>query len=132
MPSSTVPNDAISRNCSASPGAWEARGRSKSFAEFWTYRSESWVRRFFANWYRWATHPQLPEIISVTRTLKRHFANIIIYIRKPITNAAAERLNAKIHMIKFRARGYRNEGRFRQTSYSTPADLTLDPTHSKS
>jgi hypothetical protein len=54
-------------------------------------RRESTARRFFADWFRWATHSQLPEMISVAYTLKRHFANIITYIRKPLANAGAER-----------------------------------------
>jgi hypothetical protein len=43
---------------------------------------------------------------------KRHFENIITYLNIPITNAGAEGLNSKIQMIKYRARGYRNEGSF--------------------
>ena len=109
--------------------AWSIK---ENFAEFWTYRSETWARRFFAGWYRWATHSQLPEMISVARTLKRHFANIITYIRKPITNATAESLNAKIQMIKFRARGYRNEGRFEAAILFHCGGLDLYPTHSNS
>ncbi|BDE08283.1 hypothetical protein WPS_35590 [Vulcanimicrobium alpinum] len=93
---------------------------------------ESAARRFFADWYRWATHSQLPEMISVARTLKRHFANIITYIRKPITNAAAESLNSKIQMIKFRARGYRNEGRFPAAILFHCGGLDLLPAHPKS
>jgi Transposase len=36
------------------------------------------------------------KVITVACTLKRHFANIIASIRKPITNAGAESLNSKI------------------------------------
>jgi transposase len=109
--------------------AWSIK---ENFAEFWMYRSETWARRFFAQWYRWATHSQIPEIVTVARTLKRHFANIITYIRRPITNAASESLNAKIQMIKFRARGYRNEGRFEAAILFHCGGLDLYPAHSKS
>jgi transposase len=68
----------------------------------------------------------------VAYTLKRHFGNIITYIRKPITNAAAESLNSKIQMIKYRARGYRNEGRFEAAILFHCGGLDLYPTHSKS
>ena len=109
--------------------AWSIK---EHFSEFWRYRRESTARRFFADWFRWATHSQLPEMISVARTLKRHFANIITYIRKPITNAGAESLNSKIQMIKYRARGYRNEGRFEAAILFHCGGLDLYPTHSKS
>ena len=109
--------------------AWSIK---EHFAEFWRYRRESAARRFFMEWYRWATHSKLPEMIGVARTLKRHFANILTYIRKPITNAIAESLNSKIQMIKYRARGYRNEGRFEAAILFHCGQLDLYPTHSKS
>ena len=82
--------------------AWSIK---EHFSEFWRYRREPAARRFFADWFRWATNSQLLETISVAYTLKRHFANIITHIRKPITNAGAGSLNSKIQMIKYRARG---------------------------
>ncbi|HWJ19080.1 MAG TPA: ISL3 family transposase [Geobacterales bacterium] len=109
--------------------AWSIK---ENFAEFWRYRSESHARRFFAEWYRWATHSQLPEMVSVARTIKRHFENIITYIRKPITNAASEGLNSKVQMIKYRARGYRNEDRFEAAILFHCGGLDLYPTHSNS
>jgi len=70
------------------------------------------AQNLFRGWFHWATRSRLPELISVAYTIKRHFDNIITYIRKPISNAAAEGINSKIQMIKYRARGYRNETRF--------------------
>ncbi len=75
--------------------AWAIK---EHFADFWRYRRTSSARHFFAQGYRWATHSQLPALISVARTLKRHFENIITCIKKPISNAAAEGLNSKIQM----------------------------------
>ena len=42
---------------------------------------------------------------EVAKMLKRHFANIITYLRHPITNAVSEGLNSKIQAIKANARG---------------------------
>jgi len=58
--------------------AWSLK---ESFAHFWQYRSEAWARRFFAWWYAWAIRSRLPALVAVATMLKRHFANIITYIK---------------------------------------------------
>jgi transposase len=40
------------------------------------------------------------------------FARIRTYLRIPITNAAGESVNSKIHWFRYQARGFRNEARF--------------------
>lgn len=109
--------------------AWAIK---EHFTEFWRYRRESSARNFFRGWFHWATHSRLPELILVAYTLKRHFENIITYVRKPISNAAAEGINSKIQMIKYRARGYRNESRFEAAILFHCGGLDLLPAHSKS
>jgi len=47
-------------------------------------------------------------MIKVAKMLKRHFENIITYLRHPITNAVSEGLNSKIQAIKANARGFRS------------------------
>ncbi|TAM65598.1 MAG: hypothetical protein EPN48_18360 [Microbacteriaceae bacterium] len=89
-----------------------ARAIKKHFAHLWGDHHESIARRFFTGWYHWATHSRIPAVIEVARTIKRHFENIITYLTLRITNAGAEGLNSKIQMIKYRARGYRNDGSF--------------------
>jgi transposase len=109
--------------------AWAIK---ESFTEFWQYRRESSARSFFAGWFGWATRSQIPAVTDVAYTIKRHFANIITYLKIPITNAAAEGINSKIQMIKYRARGYRNEGRFERAIQFHCGGLDLYPTHSNS
>ena len=109
--------------------AWAIK---EHFAHFWGYQRESIARKFFASWYHWATHSRIPAVIEVARTIKRHFENIITYLKIPITNAGAEGLNSKIQMIKYRARGYRNEGSFERAILFHCGGLDLYPTHSKS
>jgi transposase len=109
--------------------AWAIK---ENFAEFWRYRRESSARDFFRGWFHWATHSQLPHVVSVAYTIKRHFENILTYIQKPITNATSEGINSKIQMVKYRARGYRNEQRFADAILFHCGGLDLLPTHSKS
>ncbi|MGP6158834.1 MAG: ISL3 family transposase [Vulcanimicrobiaceae bacterium] len=102
------------------------------FAHFWSYHRESIARKFFASLYHWATHSRLPVVIEAARTIKRHFENIITYMKIRLTNAGAEGLNSKIQMIKYLARGYRNEGSFERAILFHCGGLDLYPTHSKS
>lgn len=104
--------------------AWAIK---ENFAEFWRYRRESSARGFFGQWYYWATHSRLPALISVARTLKRHFEKIITYIKKPISNAPAEGLNSKIQMIKYRAAATVTRADLKRRFYSIVAVLTSTP-----
>ncbi len=109
--------------------AWSLK---ESFAHFWQYRSETWARRFFSRWYGWATRSRLPEMIAASATIKRHFANIITYIKTPITNATSESINSKIQKLKTKANGYRNASRFADAIMFHCGGLDLYPTHSNS
>jgi len=78
------------------------------FRRFWYYSYEGSARKFFKSWFGWASHSRLKPIIKVAKMLKRHFENIITYLRHPITNAVTEGLNSKIQAIKSNARGFRS------------------------
>lgn len=85
--------------------AWAIK---EMFRRFWGYRSEGHARRFFRQWFGWASRSRLKSIIKVARMIKAHFENIITYLRYPITNAVTEGLNSKIQSIKANARGFRS------------------------
>lgn len=102
------------------------------FSSFWGYRRESAARTFFNAWHGWAVRSRLPAIVKVAKMIKRHFENIISYLRIRITNAAAEGLNSKIQWIKYQARGYRNEDRFERAILFHCGGLDLLPTHHNS
>ena len=98
------------------------------FRRFWYYSDEGSARKFFKQWYGWASRSQLKPMIKVAKMLKRHFENIITYLRHPITNgspvhqpplfpsassAVTEGLNSKIQAIKANARGFRSFANYR-------------------
>ena len=83
------------------------------FRRFWYYSYEGSARKFFKQWYGWASRSQLKPMIKVAKMLKRHFENIITYLRHPITNAVTEGLNSKIQAIKANARGFRSFENYR-------------------
>ena len=84
--------------------AWAIK---EQFRWFWEYRYAGNARKFFKQWYGWATHSRLKPIITVAKMLKRHLDNILTYFRHGITNAMSEGFNSRIQSIKSRARGFR-------------------------
>ena len=119
----------LSKQFSTIGRAWAIK---ESFGHFWQYRREVIARSYFKSWYNWAVRSRIPAIADAARTFKRHFENIITYLSLRITNASAESLNAKIQWIKYQARGFRNEGRFKRAILFHCAGLDLYPAHSNS
>lgn len=83
------------------------------FTKLWTYCYEGSARKFFKEWFGWASRSRLKAIIKVAKMLKRHLENILTYLRYPITNAVTEGLNSKIQAIKANARGFRSFPNYR-------------------
>lgn len=98
------------------------------FDDLYTYRSLAWARRFFAKWFFRATHSHLTPLCKVAWMVKRHFDNIVTYIKHGITNAVAEGLNSKIQVLKSAARGFRNFQNYRIAILFHCGALDLLPT----
>lgn len=90
--------------------AWAIK---EAFSDFWSYTYEKSATKFVARWYFWATHSRLEPVIKTARTLKRHLAGLLTYLRHRITNAVTEGLNSKIQSRKSNARGFRNFQHYR-------------------
>lgn len=104
--------------------AWAIK---EMFRHFWSYRYEGSARRFFREWFGWASRSRLKPIIEVARMIKRHFENIISYLRHPITNAVTEGLNSKIQALKANARGFRSFANYRTRILFFCGKLNLHP-----
>ena len=104
--------------------AW---GIKELFIAFWEHKYEKTARNFFKDWYNWASHCQIKPIIRVAKMIKRHFENIITYIKHPITNALSEGMNSKIQTIKSNARGFRNFANYRIRILFYCGKLNLHP-----
>ena len=90
--------------------AWAIK---EAFGNFWSYSYEGSANKFFDSWFFWATHSRLKPVIDTARTLKRHLAGLLTFIRHRITNAVTEGLNSKIQTIKSNARGFRSFENYR-------------------
>jgi transposase len=99
----------------------------ENLRHLWSYYSESWMRKYFIKWYKWAIHSRLEPIMKAAQTLKRHIDNIVTYSTHQITNALGESLNAKIEKVRRLACGYRNRENYRTAIYFHCGGLELYP-----
>lgn len=104
--------------------AWAIK---EAFSDFWNYVYEGAATKFFRRWYFWATHSRLKPVIDTAKTLKRHLAGLLTYLRHRITNAVTEGLNSKIQMLKSNARGFRNFEHYRISILFHCGKLALYP-----
>lgn len=114
----------IRKNIVKTSRAWSIK---EMFSDFWNYTYEAWACKFFDKWYWWATHSKLEPVIKVAKMLKRHFPNIITYLKHRITNALIEGFNSKIQSIKSNARGYKNFENYRVAILFNCGKLSLYP-----
>ncbi len=99
----------------------------ESLRQFWAYSYTKCAEKYFNAWYFWATHSRLRPIIEAAKTLKRHLANLLTYIKHRITNATSEGINSKIQMMKMMACGYRNREHYKAAIYFHCGGLDLYP-----
>ena len=104
--------------------AWN---RKELFRHFWSYKYTGSAQKFFKKWYFSATHSRLQPVIDVAKMLKRHFDNILNYVKHRITNAFAEGINSRIQHIKATARGFRNFENYRTSILFYCGKLSLYP-----
>jgi transposase len=97
------------------------------FSKFWEYQETGWARRFFKDWFGWASRSQLKPMADVARMLKRHLENLLTYLHHHITNAVTEGLNSKIQSLKSAARGFRNFQNYRTRILFFCGKLNLYP-----
>jgi transposase len=104
--------------------AWAIK---ESLREMWKYNYPASAKKFFQQWFYWATHSQLKPIKTVAYMIKDRLENIVTYCKHRITNGVAEGINSKIMSVKRRACGYRNKDNFKMAIYFFCGDLELHP-----
>lgn len=104
--------------------AW---AQKENVRELWRATTVEAAKAFFADWFRGVKATFNEPMIAAGRTLERYLENIVSYLRVPITNAAAEGMNSRIQMVKFRARGYRNQTRFERAIMFSLGGLDMNP-----
>lgn len=104
--------------------AW---GIKENLANLWSYTSPGWAKRFFGQWYQWASRSRLEPVKKVAAMIQRRLENVITYCTHFITNAVAEGLHSKSMSIKRRAGGFRNPENFKTAIYFHCGGLSLYP-----
>ena len=104
--------------------AW---GIKENLRNLWSYNSPGWAKRFFGDWYQWASRSRLEPVKKVAKMIRRRLANVITYCKHYVTNAVAEGLNSKIMSLKRRAGGFRNPENFKTAIYFHCGGLSLYP-----
>jgi len=107
--------------------AWAIK---ENIRHLWNYRYEGCMRKYFNQWYWWATHSRLDPMVKAAYTLKNHLDNIVTYAKHHITNALGESLNAKIEKVKRLACGFRNREHYKTAIYFHCGGLDLYPVRS--
>jgi len=115
---------------SADLKVYRAYAIKENLRNLWSYDSAGWMRNFFNDWYRWATHCRLQPMVNAAKTLKSHIENIVTYAKHHITNALGESLNSKIEKVKRLACGYRNRAHYKVAILFHCGGLDLFPRRS--
>ena len=68
------------------------------------YLYERPARKHFRWWHNWAVRSRLEPFLQVAGMIKRRFENMITYLRRRVTNAGSESINAKVQGVKYTAR----------------------------
>lgn len=80
--------------------------------------------RLLKEWYFWATHCRIPQMVGVAKMIKSHWDGILAWKQSQITNGILEGLNSIIQAAKRKARGYKFE-HFKVMAYLLTGKLDL-------
>jgi transposase len=83
----------------------------EQFGQMWSYRSETWARRFFESWRASLKWQRLKPYEKFVEMIERHWDGIAAYCRpeNKVSLGFVEGLNNKIRVIQRRAYGLRDE-----------------------
>jgi transposase len=104
--------------------AWQLK---ETLMDFFRYVREADARRFFGEWYAWASRCRLKPMQRLAKTLQSRLPILLNWCHWPITNAITEGLNSKIQWIKYTARGFRSRDGFRRAIFFHCGELGLYP-----
>ena len=74
----------------------------------------NYARKYLDDWYYWATHSNIKEIIKLAKTINKHYSGILEAIKSKLNNGIAEGLNNKIKTAFKRSYGFKTE-KYRNT-----------------
>ena len=75
----------------------------------WTYRTDGWARRGWADWYHRAVRSRIKPLVTFAKRLAVHAYGIVAHARWPLHTSLLEGINNKIKVIKRMAYGLRDD-----------------------
>jgi transposase len=96
----------------------------EAFQAIYKTETKESFERLLKEWYFWATHCKIPQMVQVAKTIKNHWDGILAWKRSQITNGILEGLNSIIQAAKRKARGYKFE-HFKVIAYLLTGKLDL-------
>lgn len=104
--------------------AWELKELAVSL---WGYKTRGWARRAWEAWQTLAEQSGIKPMRTVAGMIRDKLWGILNAIVHETTNAQAESINSKIKMVKAKARGFRNQERFKRAILFYCGGLKLHP-----
>ncbi len=97
-----------------------------TFSKLWEQQTPEQARVFLDDWYYWATHSQIPDIVKAAKTVRQHQEGILRWFTSRVTNGILEAINGLVQSAKRRARGYRSVKNLRTMIYLIAGGLKLN------
>lgn len=116
--------NSLSSVASKTARAWAIRQYAMTL---WDFDTDEQARKAWLKWHGWAVRSRLKPMVRFAKDIKEKLWGIVNAIVHKRSNAQAESLNAKIKMIKVRAKGFRNKERMKTAILFHLGGLQLTP-----
>lgn len=91
------------------------------------YRQLGRAEPALQDWLAWASRSRLRPFVRAARTIRKHLAGILAYIRTRLSNGLVEGLNNKIRVIARRAYGFHSHEALIAMIFLNCGGIQLDP-----
>lgn len=78
-------------------------------------------------WLAWASRSRLKPFVKAARTVRRHFAGILAYVKTRLTNAVVEGFNTRLRLIARRVFGFHSPRPLIALLFLTCGGIHLNP-----
>lgn len=99
----------------------------ETLAQALDYRQPWRAERALQDWVAWASRSKLLPFVKTARTIRKHFAGILAYVRERLTNGIVEGFNNKLRMIAHRAFGFHSPQPLIAMLFLCCGGIRLDP-----
>lgn len=99
----------------------------ETLAQALDYRQPWRAERALRDWIQWAVRSRLKPFVRAGRTVRKHLAGIMAYVRTRLTNSLAEGLNNHARMIARRAFGFHSAEALTSYLYLCCGGIQLHP-----